>query len=57
MANMLADLENLIVQGDAAWISWFGDDKSLWPFDTQCCATEEYRQMATCPQGSTATIL
>ena len=45
---MMQDLDKDIKDGDARFQKWFGDDKSKWPFNTQCCATQTYYRMASC---------
>ena len=42
------DLPTLIETGDSNWQSWFGKNRSAWPFNTECCATDEYYQQAFC---------
>lgn len=48
MSQMLSNIDSLVETGDTNWIGWFGSDKSKWPFDTECCATDSYFQMAVC---------
>lgn len=48
MTQLLADLESNIATGDKEWVAMFGTDKATWPFNTACCATDTYFQMATC---------
>lgn len=48
---MMEALEKDIKDGDARFQTWFGDDKSKWPFNTQCCATQTYYRMASCSRA------
>jgi hypothetical protein len=47
MQNILADMAKYVPLGDANFARWNGD-KADWPFDTECCATDQYRRMASC---------
>ena len=42
------DLPKLVATGDANWQSWFGKNRTMWPFNTECCATGTYYQQAFC---------
>lgn len=44
----MESLPDLIAAGDANWAGWFGTNRSSWPFNTECCATDDYYQQAFC---------
>lgn len=48
MNNILADMDKFVPMGDTNYARWFGADKSKWPFNTECCATQQYFRMASC---------
>ena len=52
MTQLLANLDANVVTGDKEWSQMFGDDKSKWPFNTACCATDTYFRMASCKPAS-----
>lgn len=45
---MMAEIDDAVTKIKANWALKFGTDKTKWPFDTLCCATETYRRMAIC---------
>lgn len=45
---MNADLAKYVPAGDANWANMFGKEKGNWTFNTVCCATQKYYQMAVC---------
>jgi len=38
----------LVPVGDANWKKWFGEDKSKWIFNTECCANAVYYRNGKC---------
>ena len=44
------DFPALVETGDKNWQSWFGANRSAWPFNTECCATDFYFQQAFCDE-------
>jgi hypothetical protein len=47
-----ADLEHNVADGDKHWAAMMttlsSASQSQWRFNSQCCATSAYKQMATC---------
>lgn len=48
MRQLLADMDKNVPIGDANWATWFGQDKSKWVFNTECCADQVNYQNAKC---------
>jgi len=48
MRQMLANLADNVKTGDTNWVFWFGTNKTAWPFNSQCCATQTYYRQAKC---------
>lgn len=48
MNQMLANLDALVKTGYEQWEKMMGNDKAQWKFNTECCATDTYFQMAVC---------
>ena len=48
MDQFKASLAANVVKGDANYAKMFGEEKSQWIFNTECCATTTYYQHALC---------
>ena len=48
MQQMLKSMANNVATGDKEWSVMFGADRTKWPFNTGCCCTDTYFQMAPC---------
>ena len=57
MKNMIADLDALVKTGYTQWEKMMGTNQSTWVFNTECCATDTYFQMAVCRPAATAAAL
>lgn len=45
---MRMELSNAEKKSAANWAKLHGADRTKWPFNTVCCDTKQFRDMATC---------